>query len=179
MEQVCSALNLLSLEWQERQRGTTRRQHRRAAIAYHQQRNRAARESRQKRRRRRCRKSSSKSDKHQRSSNRPPSRCTARRGPTTGVGRRVSSVCIQRAMQRSLPDGHEKRKGPPPPGRRSGPPSKSRAMRHYPEAIRVPGDDATPSLAGGYRQPHHSAAAGIVSRPNTASRRRTHPARPA
>ena len=35
MEQVCSALNLLSLEWQESQRGTTRRQHHRAAIGLH------------------------------------------------------------------------------------------------------------------------------------------------
>ena len=36
MEQVCSAMNLLSLEWQESQRETTRRQHRRATISYHQ-----------------------------------------------------------------------------------------------------------------------------------------------
>ena len=43
MEQVCSALNLLSLEWQEEQRGTTRRQHRRATIAYHQGREPSAR----------------------------------------------------------------------------------------------------------------------------------------
>jgi hypothetical protein len=27
MEQVCSALNLLSLEWQESKRGTSRRRH--------------------------------------------------------------------------------------------------------------------------------------------------------
>ena len=53
MEQVCSALNLLSLEWQENQRGTTRRQHKGATIAYHQRRNRAARESGQRKRRRR------------------------------------------------------------------------------------------------------------------------------
>jgi len=73
MEQVCSALNLLSLEWQESQRGTTRRQHKRDTLAYHQRRNRAARESHQKRRQRRTRpKSSPTSDKHQRSSNRPP-----------------------------------------------------------------------------------------------------------
>lgn len=51
MEQICSALNLLSLEWQERQRGTTPRQYRRAAIAYHQRRNGAARLSRQRKKR--------------------------------------------------------------------------------------------------------------------------------
>ena len=73
MEQVCSALNLLSLEWQENRRGTTRRQHKRATIAHHQRRNRVARESHQKRRQRRRRHDASpKSEKCQRSSNRPP-----------------------------------------------------------------------------------------------------------
>jgi hypothetical protein len=72
MEQVCSALNLLSLEWQESQRGTTRRQHKQATINYHQRRNRAARESHQKRRGRRRHKMSAKSGNNHRSSKHPP-----------------------------------------------------------------------------------------------------------
>ena len=74
MEQVCSALNLLSLEWQESKRGTTRRQHKRATLAYHQRRNRAARQSRQKRRGKRGTRHDAVpiSEKNQRSRNRPP-----------------------------------------------------------------------------------------------------------
>jgi hypothetical protein len=73
MEQVCSALNLLSLEWQEWQRGTTRRQHKQMTLAYHQHRNRAARLSHQKHGKgNRRQKASPKEEKNQRSSNRPP-----------------------------------------------------------------------------------------------------------
>jgi hypothetical protein len=74
MEQVCSALNLLCLEWQESQRGTSRRRHKLATLAYYQRRNRAARESRQKRhRQQRARPDAArKSNKHHRSADRPP-----------------------------------------------------------------------------------------------------------
>ena len=72
MEQVCGALNLLSLEWQEGRRGTTRRGLKLMTLAYHQRRNRAARLSHQKRRRKRRmrRDASPKSEKCQRSPNR-------------------------------------------------------------------------------------------------------------
>ncbi len=48
MVQVCEALNLLCLEWQESKRGTSRRQHKLARIAYHQRRNQVARQARHK-----------------------------------------------------------------------------------------------------------------------------------
>jgi len=73
MEQVCSALNLLSQEWQEQRRGTSRREHKRATIGYHQRRNRVAREAHQARRQRRRRqRRSRRGNYYQRSSNRPP-----------------------------------------------------------------------------------------------------------
>src|SRR5437762_3390350 len=69
LEQVGSALNLRSLEWQEARRGVTRRQHKRATIIYHQRRNRAARVSHQRRKRQ---KRSPTADNKERSSKRPP-----------------------------------------------------------------------------------------------------------
>ena len=76
MEQVCSALNLLSLEWQEKQRGTSRRQHRRATIAYHQRqpsRTRVSPETPP----RRTRHKAAPTHHNKRSSNRPPC-CTVK-----------------------------------------------------------------------------------------------------
>ena len=74
MEQVCEALNLLCLEWQESKRGTSRRLYKLASIAYHQRRNRAARQSHQRRRRKQRTRHdpSPKANKYQRSSNHPP-----------------------------------------------------------------------------------------------------------